>query len=75
MYIGEQRQDPPEDVDPLENCAECSKKLEGEDQQWFCSKECEKKHIDAMKADDDAYARSLLEDMELAKSFGFMGRL
>ena len=64
---------PDESQDPLDNCAECGKKLEGEDQQWFCSKACEKKHIDQLKADDDAYARSLIADMELAKSF-FTGR-
>lgn len=74
-YVNEQRQDPPEEVDPLENCAECGTRLEGEDQQWFCSKTCETKHVARMSAESDAYARSLLEEMEIAKQNGFFGRI
>lgn len=73
MYIGEQQQDPPEDIDPLENCGECGKRLEGEEQQWFCSKACETKHLDSLRREDDSYARAMIEEMELVKSL-FTGR-
>jgi hypothetical protein len=64
---------PKEDHDVLDNCAECDKKLEGPDQQWFCSKACESKHLDNLRREDDSYARAMVEEMEICKSL-FIGR-
>ena len=74
MYVGEQQQDPPEDIDPLEHCGECNKKLEGEEQQWFCSKACESKHLDNLRSEDDKYARAMIEELEICKGL-FQGRV
>ena len=68
--------EPPDEShqDPLDDCAECGKKLEGDDQQWFCSKACEGKHLDGLRRDDDSYARAMIEELELCKNL-FTGRV
>jgi hypothetical protein len=60
MYVGEQEQEPPEYEEPLENCAQCRRKLEGEDQMYWCSSACETAYL----ADQTAEAQAEYEAMQ-----------
>ena len=58
---------PPEfDWDAPENCVECCKPLNIETQEYFCSGACERTHVAAQRAADDAYAEALAEEDRIA---------